>query len=247
MGEKSRLDRNFVTLNRPRLEPAITAIRQIEALGFSPADVRHILLTHMDVDHTGGIADFPAAKVHVYAKEHAAAMVCQPGAAACAGGRPCIRGDRLLRPRPGRSPLSRRSADPPRTHRRSRVNGWRSGIGQVHAFSADVPRGRCQRAVRPADGAARSGGVSDNAVIRSRLHDRSVGHLTAGFAQTRHPGRRRPAEGIRPELRVLGDLARPADDADPHDRAVWELLANQPYLPVEAQSAELGVNKFVRQ
>lgn len=79
VADPSRLGRSYLFLNRPRLDPAITAIRQIEALGLDPADVRHILLTHMDVDHTGGIADFPAAKVHVHAAEHAAAMARRTG------------------------------------------------------------------------------------------------------------------------------------------------------------------------
>ncbi len=50
--------------SRPRLDPAQTAVRQIEALGFRAADVRHIVVTHLDVDHAGGIGDFPAATVH---------------------------------------------------------------------------------------------------------------------------------------------------------------------------------------
>ena len=53
-------------------EPAIT---QLAALGYKPADVRHIVVTHLDADHAGGLADFPHAKVHLHAREHAAAMV----------------------------------------------------------------------------------------------------------------------------------------------------------------------------
>lgn len=54
---------------RPVLDPAETALRQIEKLGFSPNDVRHIVLTHFDVDHIGGISDFPHAQVHITAAE----------------------------------------------------------------------------------------------------------------------------------------------------------------------------------
>ncbi len=54
--------------------PEDTAIRQIEAMGFSAADVRHLVLTHLDVDHAGGLADFPHARVHVMADEKDAAL-----------------------------------------------------------------------------------------------------------------------------------------------------------------------------
>ncbi len=50
---------------RPALDPAETAVRRIEALGLDPRDVRHIVITHLDLDHIGGLADFPAAEVHV--------------------------------------------------------------------------------------------------------------------------------------------------------------------------------------
>ncbi len=52
---------------RPRLEE--TAIAQVEALGFAAADVRHVVATHLDVDHAGGLPDFPEADVHVLAPE----------------------------------------------------------------------------------------------------------------------------------------------------------------------------------
>lgn len=50
---------------------SLTAARQIERLGFRTADVTDIVLTHGDADHAGGLADFPAAAVHVSAEEHA--------------------------------------------------------------------------------------------------------------------------------------------------------------------------------
>jgi glyoxylase-like metal-dependent hydrolase (beta-lactamase superfamily II) len=53
----------------PRLEPAATAFAQIRALGYDPGDVRHILVTHLDLDHAGGLADFPNAEVHLHAAE----------------------------------------------------------------------------------------------------------------------------------------------------------------------------------
>lgn len=60
-------------LLKPAYDPAETAVRQVEALGFAAEDVRHILATHFDLDHIGGIADFPWAVVHTTAVEHAAA------------------------------------------------------------------------------------------------------------------------------------------------------------------------------
>ena len=54
------------------LDPAETAIRQIEKLGYQPQDVRNIVLTHMHFDHAGGLPDFPWAKVHVHRNEYEA-------------------------------------------------------------------------------------------------------------------------------------------------------------------------------
>lgn len=54
---------------RPVLDEAGTAVRQVEALGFAADDVRHVVLTHADLDHAGGIADFPRARVHLTAAE----------------------------------------------------------------------------------------------------------------------------------------------------------------------------------
>jgi glyoxylase-like metal-dependent hydrolase (beta-lactamase superfamily II) len=56
------------------LSHAETATAQVSALGFSPDDVRHIVVTHLDYDHAGGLCDFPRAKIHLHAREHAAAM-----------------------------------------------------------------------------------------------------------------------------------------------------------------------------
>jgi len=51
----------------------LCALSQIRALGYSADDVRHIVLTHLDPDHSGGLMDFPNATVHVLAKELRAA------------------------------------------------------------------------------------------------------------------------------------------------------------------------------
>lgn len=72
LADKGRLGRPFHLAVRPVLDPGETAVAQIRALGLDPADVTDILLTHLDLDHAGGIADFPRARVHVHATEHAA-------------------------------------------------------------------------------------------------------------------------------------------------------------------------------
>jgi glyoxylase-like metal-dependent hydrolase (beta-lactamase superfamily II) len=68
---RSRLSRFFLALVRPALRDAMTAIRQIEALGYDPRDVGHIVLSHLDFDHAGGLDDFPWARVHLLETERA--------------------------------------------------------------------------------------------------------------------------------------------------------------------------------
>lgn len=68
------ISRTFRTIASPALDRAETAVEQIRARGLDPADVRHIVVTHLDLDHAGGLGDFPRAKVHLHAREHAAAM-----------------------------------------------------------------------------------------------------------------------------------------------------------------------------
>lgn len=68
-----RLGAGFVALTLPRLREEDTAARQVERLGFSRNDVRHIVVTHLDVDHAGGLPDFPEATVHIHRAEHVAA------------------------------------------------------------------------------------------------------------------------------------------------------------------------------
>lgn len=56
-------------LLKPAFDPDETAARHLERLGFRRDDVRHIVVTHFDLDHIGGLADFPAAQVHVTSAE----------------------------------------------------------------------------------------------------------------------------------------------------------------------------------
>jgi glyoxylase-like metal-dependent hydrolase (beta-lactamase superfamily II) len=62
----------FRLATRPKLSRAETAVAQVEALGFKREDVRDIVVTHLDVDHAGGLPDFPGATVHVFRTEHEA-------------------------------------------------------------------------------------------------------------------------------------------------------------------------------
>jgi len=64
----------FRALMRPRPQIDTTALKQVEGLGFAAADVRHIVTTHLDLDHAGGLPDFPQAEVHVFAPELQAAL-----------------------------------------------------------------------------------------------------------------------------------------------------------------------------
>jgi glyoxylase-like metal-dependent hydrolase (beta-lactamase superfamily II) len=52
-----------------------TAVRQVQRLGYDAGDVKHIVLTHLHLDHAGGLADFPAAQVHILRIEYEGAMI----------------------------------------------------------------------------------------------------------------------------------------------------------------------------
>jgi glyoxylase-like metal-dependent hydrolase (beta-lactamase superfamily II) len=71
---RSRISEFFLRLDRPVFNLEETALKQIQRMGFKPEDVRHIVLTHLDFDHAGGIDDFPNATVHLLAREYEAAL-----------------------------------------------------------------------------------------------------------------------------------------------------------------------------
>jgi glyoxylase-like metal-dependent hydrolase (beta-lactamase superfamily II) len=64
-----RLSPLFIHTNRIQFDHRYTALEQVRLQGFSPRDVRHIVLTHLDFDHAGGLEDFPEARVHVLQAE----------------------------------------------------------------------------------------------------------------------------------------------------------------------------------
>ncbi|ARP97062.1 MBL fold metallo-hydrolase [Bordetella genomosp. 13] len=71
---RSRLSAFFLALVKPEWREAMTAVRQVEALGFRADDVRHIVLTHLDFDHAGGLDDFPRATIHLLRAERDVAL-----------------------------------------------------------------------------------------------------------------------------------------------------------------------------
>ena len=71
---RRRLGVPFSLAMRPQVDPSETAIEQVRALGLDPSDVRRILCTHLDLDHAGGLPDFPDAEVHVFAPEREVAV-----------------------------------------------------------------------------------------------------------------------------------------------------------------------------
>lgn len=64
---RSRFSAFFLALLSPDFRDEMTAIRQIERIGFRGSDVRHIVLTHLDFDHDGGLDAFPHTTVQLSA------------------------------------------------------------------------------------------------------------------------------------------------------------------------------------
>jgi glyoxylase-like metal-dependent hydrolase (beta-lactamase superfamily II) len=61
-----RLGDQFLELSAPVLEPERTVVRQLAARGLDAEAVTDVLLTHPDLDHAGGLADLPWARVHAH-------------------------------------------------------------------------------------------------------------------------------------------------------------------------------------
>jgi len=71
---RARLGAGFAAMMGAPFSRDETALAHIERLGFRRPDVRHILPTHLDLDHAGGLSDFPDATVHLLTREHDAAI-----------------------------------------------------------------------------------------------------------------------------------------------------------------------------
>lgn len=52
-----------------QLDMELTAFHQIQKSGLDPTHVQDCVISHLDPDHIGGLADFPNATVHVSAEE----------------------------------------------------------------------------------------------------------------------------------------------------------------------------------
>ncbi len=68
----TRMMRDFMNVLRAVRDPEIAIVRQVARMGFEPEDVRYIVLTHLHLDHAGGLPDFPHAQVHIYRREYEA-------------------------------------------------------------------------------------------------------------------------------------------------------------------------------
>ena len=60
---------------QPDRSEEFTAIGQVKALGYNSDQVSDIVLTHLDLDHAGGLADFPGATCHVSLNEYKSAII----------------------------------------------------------------------------------------------------------------------------------------------------------------------------
>jgi glyoxylase-like metal-dependent hydrolase (beta-lactamase superfamily II) len=66
---KERIGQELVEMVGYRFDENLTMIRQIEKLGLSPQNVTDCVISHLDNDHIGGLADFSQATVHVGIEE----------------------------------------------------------------------------------------------------------------------------------------------------------------------------------
>ena len=60
----------FLNLMRSPRDVNETALHQVQRLGYKPVDIKHIIQTHLHIDHAGGLPDFPYAQVHVLKAEY---------------------------------------------------------------------------------------------------------------------------------------------------------------------------------
>lgn len=64
------LMRLFLKAMRSRFDLNETVYYQAQRLGYQPEDLKHIIITHMHLDHAGGLPDFPHANIHIFKPEY---------------------------------------------------------------------------------------------------------------------------------------------------------------------------------
>lgn len=67
---EERIGHELVKITGYQFDENQTAVRQIERLGLNPEHVGDCIISHLDNDHIGGLADFPHATVHVSREEY---------------------------------------------------------------------------------------------------------------------------------------------------------------------------------
>lgn len=67
---EERIGRELIEITGYQFDENQTALRQIERMGFDPEQVVDCVISHLDNDHIGGLADFPNALVHVGGEEY---------------------------------------------------------------------------------------------------------------------------------------------------------------------------------
>jgi glyoxylase-like metal-dependent hydrolase (beta-lactamase superfamily II) len=70
MEPEERLGKKLIESTGFIFDQKATALRQIEKLGFRYDQVRHCIVSHLDPDHIGGLADFPDMTIHLSAEEY---------------------------------------------------------------------------------------------------------------------------------------------------------------------------------
>jgi len=64
-----RLGQDLIDAAGFRFNESDTAAARLDAIGIERDQVRNIVLTHADPDHTGGLGDFPESRVHISTEE----------------------------------------------------------------------------------------------------------------------------------------------------------------------------------
>jgi glyoxylase-like metal-dependent hydrolase (beta-lactamase superfamily II) len=70
---RRRLGLPFTLAVGATIDASRTLKQQALARNIDPREIKHVVLTHLDVDHAGGLPDFPWAKVHAHPREIATA------------------------------------------------------------------------------------------------------------------------------------------------------------------------------